>query len=111
MNEPFFDTRFPVQRLGHSDDPVDCLIVTSGSESVLSVTASRFQVEQTDPSKGEAAGVAATERWIVDATVPLTADFHGASVVSRTDGSVIGLLLVDDAGSYVSIIPSRLALK
>lgn len=105
------DTRFPVQRLGHSDEPVDCLIVTSGSESVLSVTASRFQVEQTDPSKGEAAGVAATERWIVDATVPLTADFHGASVVSRTDGRVIGLLLVDDTGSYVSIIPSRLALK
>jgi len=105
------NSRFPVQRLGHSEELVDCLIVTSGSESVLSVTASRFSLAQTDPSKGEATGIAAAERWTVDPTVPLTADFHGASVVSRADGRLVGVLLVDETGSYVSIIPDRRAPK
>ena len=100
---------FPAERLGHSEELVDCLIVTSGSESVLSVTASRFRIGKTDPENGEAASDAATERWIVDPTVPLTADFHGASVVSRADGKLVGVLLVDETGSYVSIIPDRRA--
>jgi paraquat-inducible protein B len=105
------DSRFPVQRLGHSDERVDCLIVTSGSESVLSVTSSRFRIEKIDPSNGAATGASMIERWIVDPGVPLTADFHGASVVSRTDGKVVGVLLVDETGSYVSLMPDRRAPK
>jgi paraquat-inducible protein B len=105
------DARFPVQRLGHSEELVDCLIVTSGSESVLSVTASRFRIEKTDPGNEEAANNAAAERWIIDPAVPLTTDFHGAAVVSRADGKVVGLLLIDETGSYVSIIPDRRAPK
>ncbi len=105
------NARFPVQRLGHSDEPVDCLIVTSGSESVVSATASRFRTEKFDSSNGEAADATAVERWIVDPSVPLTADFHGASVVSRTDGKVVGLLLADESGSYVSVLPNRMAPK
>lgn len=101
------DADFPVQRLGHSDKPVDCLIVTSGSESVLSVTASRFRTEKIDSGNGEAAGDAAANRWTVDPAVPLTADFHGATVVSRTDGKVVGVLLVDETGSYVSVLPDQ----
>lgn len=103
------EAEFPVQRLGHSDPPVDCLIVTSGSESVLSVTSSRFRVEKADPAKGESVDAAATERWIVDPAVPLTSDFHGAVVVSRADGKVVGVLLVDETGSYVSILPEQTA--
>lgn len=103
------DAEFPVQRLGHSDKPVDCLIVTSGSESVLSVTASRFRTEKTGSGKGEAASDAAANRWLVDPAVPLTADFHGAAVVSRADGKVVGVLLVDETGSYVSVLPDRTA--
>lgn len=105
------DAEFPVQRLGRSDQPIDCLIVTSGSESVVSVTASRFRLEKADSGDGEAAGDAKTERWIVDPVVPLTADFHGASVVSRTDGNVVGVLLVDETGSYVAVLPDRTAQK
>lgn len=101
------DAEFPVQRLGRSDQPIDCLIVTSGSESVLSVTASRFRLEQADSDNGEAGSDAAAERWIVDPAVPLTADFHGAAVVSRADGKLVGLLLVDETGSYVSVLPDQ----
>lgn len=103
------DAEFPVQRLGRSDQPIDCLIVTSGSESVVSVTASRFRIEKADPDNGESANDATVERWIVDPAVPLTSDFHGASVVSRTDGNVVGVLLVDETGSYVSVLPDQTA--
>lgn len=101
------DAKFPVQRLGHFDEPADCLIVTSGSESVLSITASRFQIGKTDSGASEGLG----ERWIVDPAVPLTADFHGAPVVSRADGKLVGVLLTGESGSYVSVLPDQTALE
>ncbi len=101
------DAEFPAQRLGHLNEPVDCLIVTSGSESVLSITASRFQIGQTDSEASDGQG----ERWIVDQAVPLTADFHGASVVSRVDGKLVGVLLIDESGRYVAALPDQTALE
>lgn len=94
-------------RLGQPSEPVDCLIVTAGSESVLSVTASRFRVESSESSNGESSSSAATRTWLVDPSVPLTADFHGACVVSRADGKVVGLLTVSDDGNRVALIPNN----
>lgn len=94
----------PRERLARPTEPVDCLIVTSGSESVLSVTASRFQVEDAGSNNGDVPKDAATRTWLVNPSVPLTADFHGASVVSRADGKVVGLLIVSDDGNRVALI-------
>jgi hypothetical protein len=100
---------WPLERLGHPDGPVDCLIVTSGADSVISVSARRlFIASQPAHSDSSADGA---ESWIVDPAVPLTADFHGASVVSRADGKVVGQLVVDENGSRVSLMPARPILK
>jgi paraquat-inducible protein B len=103
------EAAWPLERLGHPDEPVDCLIVTSGADSVISVSARRLfmtaQPAASDPS------AVRTESWIVDPAVPLTADFHGASVVSRADGKVVGQLVVDENGSRVSLMPTRPILK
>ena len=99
----------PSARLGAPAEPVDCLIVTSGSETVLSVPASRFSIEDSDRSAkaGAKADNAAAAAWLIDTSIPLTADYHGASVVSRTDGNVVGVLCVDEDGSRVALMPKR----
>lgn len=100
---------WPLERLGHPDEPVDCLIVTSGADSVISVSARRlFMASQPAHSNSSSGGA---ESWIVDPAVPLTADFHGASVVSRADGKVVGLLVVDEKGSRVSLMPTQPIMK
>ncbi|NQV28006.1 MAG: MCE family protein [Rhodopirellula sp.] len=99
------ESAFPAKRLAHSAEPVDCLIVTAGSESVLSVTSSRFRVEKSLTGASDSSDLNAVERWLIDPGVPLNADYHGACVVSRADGHVVGVLCVGDAGSRVSLMP------
>jgi paraquat-inducible protein B len=95
------------ERLGQASEPVDCLIVTAGSESVLSVTASRFRADTAEPGNGKPTENATASTWLVDPSVPLTADFHGACVVSRANGKVVGLLTVSDDANRVALISNR----
>jgi hypothetical protein len=65
--------------------PEDCVVV-SGTDSVP-VAASRLQ-----PGK----------LWVVDVSVSLTPDWHGAGVISRADGALIGLLIWRDGTALVA---------
>ena len=92
----------PSARIGTTSKPVDCLVVTSGSESVLSVHASRFRVG-TPPSVSPSPSTAEIT-WFIEDSVPLTADYHGACVVSRADGNVVGVLYIDESGKRVALV-------
>jgi hypothetical protein len=65
--------------------PEDCVVV-SGTDS-LPVAASRLQPGNL---------------WVVDVSVPLTPDWHGAGVISRADGALIGLLVWRDGTALVA---------
>jgi paraquat-inducible protein B len=65
--------------------PEDCVVV-SGTDSVP-VAASRLQ-----PGK----------LWVVDISVPLTSDWHGAGVISRADGALIGLVIWHEGTALVA---------
>lgn len=56
--------------------PEDCVLV-AGTDS-LAVSAARLQ-------PGDV--------WLIDGSLPLTADWHGASAVARSDGALIGLVV------------------
>jgi hypothetical protein len=71
-------------QLRHPKTPEDCLLV-SGTES-LPVAVSRLH---------------AGNLWAVDPSVPLTAEWNGAGVISRTDGALIGLLLWRDGTAVI----------
>jgi paraquat-inducible protein B len=47
-------------------------------------------------------------RWAVHASMPLDPQWHGAAVVARSDGDLIGMLLLDDEASsaVVALLPS-----
>jgi hypothetical protein len=65
--------------------PEDCVLV-SGTES-LPVAESRLQ---------------GGDLWVVDVSVPLTAEWHGAGVISRADGALVGLVIWRDGTALVA---------
>ena len=50
----------------------------------------------------------AESRWRLDASLPISADAHGAPVISANDGAVIGLLVISDNQPFVAPIPETL---
>jgi hypothetical protein len=65
--------------------PADCVVI-SGTDSVP-LAASRLR---------------AGNLWVVDASVPFTPDWHGAGVISRADGALIGLLIWRDGIALIA---------
>lgn len=100
------------ERLSAPAKPVDCLIITSGADSILSLTASRLHAGRarsgsTDEQPGRRRG----NSWLIDPSVQLSADQHGACVMSREDGTVIGLLIVDSGQNRIALVDRKLVLS
>lgn len=93
------------EQIESPSEPVDCLIFTAGLESVLSVSASRLRPLKQDVKNPDATASEGSDAWLVHSGVPLTSDHHGASIVSRTSGKVIGILRVSEIGSQIALIP------
>ncbi len=85
------DARWPRERIKAADQPIDCLVITSGIEP-LSIAATRFTASKIG--------------WIVDPAVSLTTDHHGACVVSRESGDVVGVVVIQDTTAIVVPSPS-----
>jgi hypothetical protein len=45
--------------------------------------------------------------WSVDPAVSVDESWHGAAVVARDDGYLVGLLLVEDGEARVALVPQR----
>ena len=39
---------------------------------------------------------------LVDPSLPIDAQWHGAAVVARSDGALVGVLLVDSSGGSIA---------
>lgn len=84
--------QWPIDRISKPDEPVSCLIVTGGLESTVSLDEHRFI------AGGEGG-------WALSDSVQLSADHHGAAVVSREDGNLIGFVIVTDGDVTIAHIP------
>lgn len=84
---------WPLNQIAKPDEPVDCLVVTAGLDSSVSLDAHRFIV-------GGEGG------WALDESIQLSEDYHGAAVVSRDDGKLIGFIIVANGEATVSHVPS-----
>lgn len=88
-------TTWPLSKLGHVAEPVDCLVIEgTGSGQPLSISAARIH--------------ATDDQWTIDPTVPLTADHHGAVVVAQSDYHMIGLVTITNGRASISRIPASL---
>ncbi|MEM7232563.1 MAG: hypothetical protein AAF517_10330, partial [Planctomycetota bacterium] len=73
---------WPVGRLRGATAAEDSLVVSNPQAVSIPISAGRF----------ESAG----ESWTIDPSASLSSEWHGACVLSRRDGKLIGLILVDD---------------
>jgi hypothetical protein len=83
---------WPKQRMRHPTATEDLLAIADPAGSAIPLSASRLQAH--------------SDSWSVDPAVPLDETWHGAAVVSREDGMILGLLLVTDSGARVALWPS-----
>ena len=85
------DGKYPRQpRIRVMDQPEDCLVITDGSSPSIALSALRLAKDKED--------------WQVDRAVPFDADMRGAAVLSRRDGVLVGMLLVEKKqGRIVSL--------
>ena len=85
------ETQWPDELMRAADLPEDCVVIGDRAVPPLPLTAARLT-----PGKSS---------WAVDPAVPIDVSWHGACVLGRRDGCLIGLLLVDDDGAKVALLP------
>ena len=86
--------RWPSRRLRSPGEPEDCIVVADPSSEPLSVAAARLTAED--------------DAWLIDESIAFDRSLHGASVIARRDGHLVGMLLVDeDDGASVALIFSQ----
>lgn len=73
---------WPRERQRRPEAPEDCLALADPGSPPLSLSAGRF--------------IAKPGHWLIDKEVPLGRRWHGAAILARSDGRLIGLLLIDD---------------
>ncbi|MHC4948369.1 MAG: MlaD family protein [Planctomycetota bacterium] len=79
---------WPIERRETPDAPPDCIAVADPTADPLPLAATRL-------APGD-------RGWVVDQAVPVSEAWHGATVISRETGRLVGLLLVDDDGAVVA---------
>ena len=87
---PRGDSVWPVERMRLMSEAEDCLVVTDAAAAPLALSAVRLE------SDGD--------YWAIDPAISFSRSTHGAAVVARSDGQVVGLLLVDEDGARVAPI-------
>ena len=74
-----------------ASNPEDCIAVGDPTASPLPLAATRLRGSGT--------------HWTVDPAMPIDATWHGAAVLSRADGKLVGILIVDDDEARVALLP------
>ena len=85
---------WPTSRNRIATDPEDCLAVADRTAPPLPLMAKRL--------------VSGDGAWLIDPALSIDARWHGASVLARSDGRLVGILLVtDDAPARVALLPGQ----
>lgn len=81
---------WPAERVRAMAEPEDCLVVAEGL-APQALSAARFSEQDSG--------------WRVEKMLTFESRWHGASVVARSDGQLVGVLLLDgDRGSVVPVL-------
>lgn len=83
---------WPKDRMRRATAPEDVLLIADPGGAPAPLAASRL--------------TPAGESWRVDPAVSLEEGWHGAAVLSREDGFLLGLLLLADKGASIALLPS-----
>jgi len=87
-------TYWPKERCGVLTEPVDCLAVADATATPLPLSASRLSPDG--------------KTWLIDPALAVDDFWHGACVLSRVDGKLVGLIFVSDEAARIIPLPERL---
>jgi len=85
---------WPEQRVRRPQSPEDCLAIGDASLAPLALDAAAL---------GEG-----PMPWSLDPSLPVDATWHGAPVISRKDGALIGMIVVSEDGARIAASPEGL---
>lgn len=91
---------WPSARVRRPEEPEDCLVVLEARRGPSAIGATRLT-----PLTGDERPAAGA--WEIDRRVSFEPDWHGAAVLSRADGALIGLLILGEGRAWVGLIPER----
>ncbi|MCZ6837468.1 MAG: MlaD family protein [Planctomycetota bacterium] len=80
--------------ISHPAQPMDCIVISDPALDPLPLAASRLHDQG--------------QHWDVDQSLSIDPSWHGAAVVSRENGHVVGLLIVDDSSARVALLPDTI---
>lgn len=78
-------------QLEEGEEPEDCLIIADPTAPPMVVTAARLE--------------RSTSGWTIEQAVSFDESMHGAAVLSRRDGKLVGLLLVENGSGAIVALP------
>jgi len=82
---------WPRSRMRSTSEPEECIAVADSSDAPFPLSISRLTVVD-----GE---------WMIDPALAVDASWHGAAVVARSDGRLIGMVLFDDEEDEARVVP------
>ncbi|MCB9850704.1 MAG: MCE family protein [Phycisphaerales bacterium] len=93
VNADVGPTHWPSKLQRVPEEPEDCIVVGDRAIAPIPLAAGRLT-----PVDGQ---------WKVDPAVPFDASWHGACVLARSDGNLIGLLLITKEEARVACLPGQ----
>jgi hypothetical protein len=85
---------WPEERHRRPGGPEDCLAIADPNAEPLPLAAARLIGD-------------AVVGWRVDPAVSISGSWHGASVVARSDGQLVGVLLVEEEVTRIALMPQE----
>jgi len=82
---------WPTERLRRADAPEECIAVADASDQPFPLSVARL--------------TALDGAWGIDPALSIDASWHGAMVVARSDGRIIGVIVFDDDEDEARIMP------
>ena len=86
--------QWPLTRIRAPEAPEDCLLIAGQHETHLPVSAGQLDKHDT--------------WWSIDPSMPISEDWHGASVLSLDDGKLIGIVLFQNGKALVALLSDGL---
>ena len=93
--QPLAVERWETNRLRRPSAPENVAIIVSAGHEPLPIDASRITA-------------AAADRWEIGSSLASTEDWHGASVISREDGKLIGIVMFAEGKSWICPLSEQL---
>ncbi len=92
LDEPLARAKqaWPAARIRRPEKREDAILIADSKQSSLAVGQARF--------------IRHEDYWLVDPSLPLGTDWHGAVALSRQDGALIGIVVIGKAGPQVALI-------